>query len=108
MIENQSLAFTITIIPAASFSLSSLERLVKSMRTGMRCCILTKLPAELSVGTNEYFEPVAPEMAVMVPVNSLLLMASTVTDTFALYAGSPLESLCNWQRSTFGCQGVCR
>ncbi len=82
MIENQSLAFTITIIPAASFSLSSLERLVKSMRTGMRCCILTKLPAELSVGTNEYFEPVAPEMAVMVPVNSLLLMASTVTDTF--------------------------
>ena len=23
------------------------------MRTGMRCCILTKFPAELSVGTNE-------------------------------------------------------
>lgn len=72
MIENQSSAFTITIIPAASFSLSSLERLVKSMRTGMRCCILTKFPAELSVGTNEYLEPVAPDMAVIVPVNSLV------------------------------------
>ena len=78
MIENQSSAFTITIIPAASFSLSSLERLVKSMRTGMRCCILTKFPAELSVGTNEYLEPVAPDMAVIVPVNSLSLIASTV------------------------------
>ncbi len=33
------------------------------MRTGMRCCIFTKLPAELSVGTREYLEPVAPEMA---------------------------------------------
>lgn len=35
------------------------------MRTGMRCCIFTKLPAELSVGTREYLEPVAPEMAVI-------------------------------------------
>ena len=68
-------------MPAASFPFSSLDRWVKSMRTGMRCCIFTKFPAELSVGTNEYLEPVAPEMAVMVPVNSLSLMASTVMAT---------------------------
>ena len=68
-------------MPAASLSLSSLDKLVKSMRTGMRCCIFTKLPAELSVGTSEYLEPVAPEMAVIFPVNFLLLMASTVTTT---------------------------
>ena len=43
----------------------------KSMRTGMRCCTLTKLPAELSVGTREYFEPVASEMAVTCPRNVL-------------------------------------
>ena len=70
-----------TIMPAASCRFSSGERSVKSMRTGMRCCIFTKLPAELSVGTREYFDPVAPEMAVTLPVNSLPEMASTVMRT---------------------------
>ena len=44
----------------------------------MRCCIFTKLPAELSVGTREYLEPVAPEIAVIFPLNSLPLMASAL------------------------------
>ena len=56
----QSLAFTTTIIPAASFPLSSLERLVKSIRTGMRCCIFTKFPAELSVGNQRIFRTRSP------------------------------------------------
>jgi len=68
-------------MPAANFSLSSLDKSVKSMRTGMRCCIFTKFPAELSVGTKEYLEPVAPEMAVIFPVNFLSLTASTVMVT---------------------------
>ena len=68
-------------MPAANRSLSSFEKSVKSMRTGMRCRIFTKLPAELSVGTNEYLEPVAPDIEVTLPLNSLSLMASTVTNT---------------------------
>ena len=59
-----------TIMPAASFSLSSFDKLVKSIRTGILCCIFTKLPAELSVGTKEYLEPVAPDMAVILPLKS--------------------------------------
>ena len=103
MIENQSSAFTITIIPAASFSLSSLERLVKSMRTGMRCCILTKFPAELSVGTNEYLEPVAPDMAVICsPLNSLSSDCIYGDgNLFVLYAGFPLEFPYSWRQSIF-------
>ena len=65
------------------------------MRTGMRCWIFTKLPAELSVGTNEYLEPVAPDIEVTLPLNSLSLMASTVTNTSCPY---------NWQRSISGYQ----
>ncbi len=53
--HDQSLAFTTTIMPAASLSLSSGDKSVKSIRTGMRCCIFTKFPAELSVGTNGVF-----------------------------------------------------
>lgn len=68
-------------MPAANRSLSSFDKSVKSMRTGMRCWIFTKLPAELSVGTNEYLEPVAPDIEVTLPLNSLSLMASTVTNT---------------------------
>ena len=52
------------------------------MRTGTRCWIFTKLPAELSVGTSEYLAPVAPEMAVTLPSNTLSLMASMVIFTF--------------------------
>ena len=102
MIENQSSAFTITIIPAASFSLSSLERLVKSMRTGMRCCILTKFPAELSVGTNEYLEPVAPDMAVIVPVNSLSTDCIYGDGNLLSYMQVfPLEFPYSWRQSIF-------
>ena len=39
----------------------------RSILTGIRCCILIKFPAELSVGTSEYLEPVASEIAVTVP-----------------------------------------
>ena len=56
-----------TIIPARNCVMSSGVTLSKSMRTGMRCCTFTKFPAELSVGTNEYFEPVASDMAVTCP-----------------------------------------
>ena len=63
------MAFTTTIMPAANRSLSSFDKSVKSMRTGMRCWIFTKLPAELSVGTNEYLEPVAPDIEVTLPLN---------------------------------------
>ena len=66
------LAFTTTIMPAANRSLSSFDKSVKSMRTGMRCWIFTKLPAELSVGTNEYLEPVAPDIEVTLPLNSFI------------------------------------
>ena len=69
------------------------------MRTGMRCWIFTKLPAELSVGTNEYLEPVAPDIEVTLPLNSLSLMASTVTNT-----SCPIVSPYNWQRSISGYQ----
>ena len=53
------------------------------MRIGIRCCIFTKFPAELSVGTKEYLEPVAPDMDVIFPVNFLLLIASTWMITYA-------------------------
>ena len=51
------------IIPAAKCSLSSSESFEKSILTGIRCWIFTKLPAELSVGMAEYFAPVAALMA---------------------------------------------
>jgi membrane fusion protein, multidrug efflux system len=79
--EGQFISAGQTIMPAANRSLSSFDKSVKSMRTGMRCWIFTKLPAELSVGTNEYLEPVAPDIEVTLPLNSLSLMASTVTNT---------------------------
>lgn len=56
-----------TIMPALSSFMSSAVASTRSMRTGMRCCTFTKLPAELSVGTREYFDPVASDMAVTVP-----------------------------------------
>ena len=77
-----NLAFIITIIPAAKSRLSSSDNSSKSILTGMRCCIFTKFPAELSVGTQEYLEPVAPDMADMCPENSLSGKASTVMLTF--------------------------
>lgn len=44
-------------MPARNSCISSGETSSKSIRTGIRCCTLTKLPAELSVGTSEYFDP---------------------------------------------------
>ena len=60
-----------TIMPALKYCVSSCDRFSKSIRTGIRCCTLTKFPAELSVGTNEYLEPVASEIAVTSPVEYL-------------------------------------
>src|SRR5699024_814853 len=77
-----NLAFIITIIPAAKSRLSSSDNSSNSILTGIRCCIFTKFPAELSVGTKEYLEPVAPDMADMCPENSLSGKASTLMLTF--------------------------
>ena len=77
-----NLAFIITIIPAAKSRLSSSDNSSNSILTGMRCCIFTKFPAELSVGTKEYLGPVAPDMADMCPENSLSGKASTLMLTF--------------------------
>ena len=60
---HSTLTFISHIMPAASRWFSSSVRPSKSMRTGTRCWIFTKLPTELSVGTIEYFEPVALLMA---------------------------------------------
>ena len=68
-------------MPARSWPISSCEMSTRSMRTGMRCCTLTKLPAELSVGTSEYFDPVASEIAVTRPRNVRPGKASTLTIT---------------------------
>ena len=69
-------------MPARNSCISSGETSSKSIRTGIRCCTLTKLPAELSVGTSEYFDPVASEMAVTVPWKVLSPSASTRIRTF--------------------------
>ena len=61
--------------------MSSSVMSVSEMRTGTRCCIFTKLPAELSVDTIEYFEPVAELMASILPLNVSPAKASTVTVT---------------------------
>lgn len=84
------------IMPAARRALSSLDMSVSSMRTGTRCCIFTKLPAELSVGTIEYLEPVAELMAVMRPLKVLSLNASTVTSTSWQLTMRRLASLYSW------------
>jgi putative ABC transport system permease protein len=71
-----------TIMPALKYCVSSCDRFSKSIRTGIRCCTLTKFPAELSVGTNEYLEPVASEIAVTSPLNIFPGNASTLIRTF--------------------------
>ena len=55
-------------IPALSCAISSEEIFSSSIRTGIRCCTFTKFPAELSVGTKEYFDPVASEIAATSPL----------------------------------------
>ncbi len=68
-------------MPARSWLISSSETSTRSIRTGMRCWTFTKLPAELSVGTREYFDPVASEIAVTRPRNLRPGRASTLTIT---------------------------
>ena len=70
-----------TIIPARRCCASSSLILIISIRTGIRCCTFTKLPAELSVGTSEYFEPVASDIAVTFPSNTFPGKASTLMRT---------------------------
>ncbi len=70
-----------TIIPALNCAISSEEIFSSSIRTGIRCCTFTKFPAELSVGTREYFDPVASEIAVTSPLKIFPGNASTLTRT---------------------------
>ena len=70
-----------TIMPARNRAISSRETPSSSIRTGMRCWTFTKLPAELSVGTSEYFDPVASEMADTRPRKTRPGRASTFTRT---------------------------